>query len=86
MTKTKIVALLSIVALLASLPLTVALAQGALYLNQSQGGMCICCVILSGWVDAGGSSAGVAKTRQGRPHPNPLPKGEGTAHSTVVLV
>ena len=32
MTKTKIVALLSIVALLASLPLTVALAQGAPYL------------------------------------------------------
>ena len=32
MTKTKIVALLSILALLASLPLTVALAQGAPYL------------------------------------------------------
>ena len=31
MTKTKIVALLSVVALLASLPLTVALAQGAPY-------------------------------------------------------
>ena len=32
MTKTKIVALLSVLALLASLPLTVALAQGAPYL------------------------------------------------------
>ena len=54
-------------------------------LNSIQSGMYIFV-----WCNQAGSTRAahlpVQQITEGRPHPNPLPEGEGTAHSTVVLV